>query len=97
MAIRVVAQVRVKSGKKDELIEKVYTELIEETRKEKGLVFYDLHVLVDNPDVIAMIETWETMADLEAHLNSDHFNRLAPLAAPYCSEPTRLEIYEQIL
>ena len=97
MTIRVVAREKLLSGKRDEVIEKFLTEMVETTRKEKGCISYDYHVDVNDPDAFAMIETWESMDDLEAHLNSEHFQRIIPQMGEYLAEETRLEIYEQIL
>lgn len=97
MTIRVVAREKLISGKRDEVIEKFLTEMVETTRKEKGCIFYEYHVDVDDPDAYAMIESWETMEDLQAHLESEHFQRIIPQVGEYLSEKTRLEIYEHIL
>ena len=97
MTIRVVAREKIISGKRDEVIEKFLTEMVDTTRKEKGCISYDYHVDVDDADVFAMIETWETMEDLQAHLKSEHFQRIIPQVGEYLSEKTRLEIYELIL
>ena len=97
MTIRVVARETMKAGKRDEVIEKFLTEMINTTRQEKGCISYDYHVDVKDPNTFAMIETWASMEDLEAHLASEHFQRIIPQMAEYQDAETRLEIYEQII
>lgn len=96
MAIRVVARERLIPEKKEEALA-VFSELIAETRKEKGNISYNLHELIDDPNVVAMIEVWESMEDLEAHLKSEHFNRLIPKIGPMTAEESRLEVYKEII
>jgi quinol monooxygenase YgiN len=96
MAIRVVAREKLQSGKKEELLP-LYREMVEATRKEKGCISYNLHELVEDADVLAMIETWESREALDAHMKSEHFQRLIPQIGKYTAQPPRIEIYEEIL
>lgn len=39
---------------------------------------YDLLGSLTNTDRLLIYETWESEADLQAHMASDHFRRLVP-------------------
>jgi quinol monooxygenase YgiN len=69
--LTVVATMRAKAGKEDEL-RAALESVIEETLKEEGNVNYDLHQGVDDPAVFTFYENWRSKADLEQHLQSPH-------------------------
>ena len=61
---------------KTDSVEAVKTELlrlIAPTRKEDGCIGYHLHQDNEDPAVFVFYETWESLACLENHMNSDHF------------------------
>jgi quinol monooxygenase YgiN len=61
---------------KKEAVQSVQSELLKliaPTRKEDGCLDYTLHQDNDNAAVFMFYETWESMAHLEKHMNSDHF------------------------
>ncbi len=90
MAIRVVAR------EKDEVLP-LYREMVESTRKENGCISYNLHESVEDADVVAMIETWESKEALDAHMKSEHFQRLIPQIGKYVAQPPRIEIFKVII
>ncbi len=70
--LTVVAKVVAKQGS----VEKVRSELlklIEPTRKEDGCIEYNLHQDNEDPAVFVFHETWDNLACLEKHMNTDHF------------------------
>ena len=61
---------------KQDAIDTVRTELlklVEPTRQEDGCIEYKLHQDNDTPAVFVFYETWESLACLEKHMNTDHF------------------------
>lgn len=63
---------------KKESVESVKSELLKliaPTRVEDGCVGYDLHQDNEDPAVFIFYETWESLACLENHMNTDHFKR----------------------
>lgn len=66
-----------KSENRKPLIEAA-TELVELSLHDKGCVDYDLYGSLTNDDHLLIYETWESQADLEAHMASEHFRRLVP-------------------
>jgi quinol monooxygenase YgiN len=70
--VTVVAKVTAKS----DAIESVQAELlklIEPTRQEDGCLEYRLHQDNDDPSVFVFYENWQSLACLEQHMNSQHF------------------------
>jgi quinol monooxygenase YgiN len=47
--------------------------LIEPTRQEAGCIEYRLHQDNDDPKVFIFYENWQSMASLERHITSNHF------------------------
>jgi len=70
--LTVVAKV---TAKKDsvENVKGELLKLIAPTRKEEGCIEYNLHQDNEDPAVFVFYETWESLASLENHMNSDHF------------------------
>ena len=61
---------------KKESVENVKNELLKliaPTRNENGCVEYNLHQDNEDPTIFVFYETWESLACLEKHMNSDHF------------------------
>lgn len=61
---------------KRECLESVKNELLKlitPTRKENGCIEYNLHQDNEEPAVFIFYETWENLASLESHMNTDHF------------------------
>ena len=79
-----IVKVVVKSIIKEGCIEdykKVVFELIEETRKENGLISYELYQDNENPNIMAIIEKWESQQALDVHAQTQHYKRLVPQLA----------------
>lgn len=76
--IKVVAKCTVKADSIDEYI-RISKELVEETQKEEGCIFYSLHQDVNDPTILTCLETWTTQEALDAHLQSEHIKRIVPV------------------
>jgi quinol monooxygenase YgiN len=74
--LKIVAVIAVKAEFRDEL-EKVFRQVVDETRKESGNVSYDLHRDVNNPLKYTILEVWKSQAAIDSHNNSDHFRAFA--------------------
>lgn len=53
-------------------------ELVSLSLHDKGCIEYDLLGSLTNTDRLIIYETWESEADLKAHMASEHFRRLVP-------------------
>ncbi len=52
--------------------------MISETRKEKGVISYELVRGIDEPELLSMMERWEDIASLQAHMQTEHFKEYVP-------------------
>jgi len=71
-ALTVVAKVVAKEGCAESLKGELL-KLIAPTRSETGCLEYTLHQDNDDPAVFVFYETWENLACLEAHMQTEHF------------------------
>jgi quinol monooxygenase YgiN len=77
--VRVIASVKVKSGKVEEFL-KIFKTNVPLVMAEKGCIQYvptigidaDLPSQVIDEHVVTIIETWESLEDLRAHLAAPH-------------------------
>ena len=78
----------------------LYQELIDKTRQEPGCISYVLFHDLKEPGHFVFIEEWIDRAALDAHVQSEHFQRLVPLIDQYiCKNPvfTHLLTFESFL
>lgn len=72
--LTVIAHMRAKSGKEQELREAL-TALVAPTSVEDGFVNYDLHESVEEPGLFYLYENWESPEQLDAHLAAPHLQQ----------------------
>lgn len=70
--LTVVAKI---TAKKDSvaIVKSELLKMIEPTRKEHGCIEYNLHQDNEDPSVFIFYETWDSLACLESHMNTEHF------------------------
>ena len=66
MAVRLVIHLEAKPGKGAEFA-KLFNQRCEEMRKDKGCLEFQVFQDASNPDKFALLELWESQADLDAH------------------------------
>ncbi|MBR3348637.1 MAG: antibiotic biosynthesis monooxygenase [Solobacterium sp.] len=94
--IRVVAASRIYNDKIDEYY-KTVKELIEETNKEEGCIYYTLNKDAKDPAIHYMSEGWTDREALERHIRSPHFTRIVPALGQYVeSRPMEMLIMEEV-
>lgn len=71
MALTMVVVMEAKQGKEKELTD-LLTGMVEPSRKEKGCVFYKLHIDRDYPRRIVFYEGWESRTAHSLHDQTDH-------------------------
>lgn len=54
------------------------TELTEYSLHDNGCISYDVLSSLTRDDSLMIVETWQSRADLEQHMNAEHFTRLVP-------------------
>ena len=91
--IKVVAKNRFIADDAEKVLVSI-EELIECTRQENGCISYELFKLLEDPNIMTFIETWESKECLDAHLKSEHFQRLFPQIDGCVAESFGLDLYE---
>ncbi|MCL2352027.1 MAG: antibiotic biosynthesis monooxygenase [Firmicutes bacterium] len=76
--INVVAVSRVKKECVEEY-KRLAREMAAETRKEAGCLSYALFEDTSDDASLAFLESWESRAHLDAHMQSAHFRRIIPM------------------
>ena len=77
--IHVIASIRIRPGTLGALLE-VYKTFIPQVRAEKGCIAYtptidfdtDIPTQTKEPDVVTIVELWESLEDFHAHLVAPH-------------------------
>lgn len=94
--LHVVAKKRIIEGYAEDFIETA-RELVTLTREEEGCIQYELHQDLKDPNILSFIEKWETPEALAAHMKSEHFTRIVPLLATFCTPESDFNQYKQVL
>ena len=94
--ITVIAKQIVKEGMVEQFKESVKP-LIAETREEAGCIKYELAQDVNDKKVLAMVEAWESMEHLQAHMQSKHFLAAMPKLAGFMEKEADVNIYQTVL
>lgn len=84
--VTVVAYIFAKTGE-EQRIKAALLRLVEQTRKEKGCINYDLHESRENAAKFVMYENWESEADLDAHSKSSHLRSFGESMWPFLERP----------
>lgn len=93
--LTVVATMKAKSGKEEELKEEVL-KLLTPTRAEEGCLNYDLHFSDENPGEVMFYENWTSREALDAHLNTPHLIAFAAKHEELLASPVALKFYRMV-
>ncbi len=92
--ICVLARIRLQPGTRDAFLE-IFRKIIPQVRAEKGCLEYapweSFSTTIpsqvgDDPDTIYVLEKWESLSDLEAHLVAPHMVEYRREVRPYVQE-----------
>ena len=68
---------------KIDIVLPLYNELVKKTKLDKGCIDYDLFNDLKEQGHFVFIEEWVDRAALDAHVQSEHFQRLVPQIDQY--------------
>lgn len=68
---------------KIDLVLPLYQELVAKTKLEQGCIAYDLYHDLRDQGHFVFVEEWVDRAALDAHVQSEHFQRLVPQIDQY--------------
>lgn len=93
--IHVVADQYVEKENLKKFIE-LAEKLVDETVKEDGCLYYDIHQDINDEKHFSFIEQWESQRHLQAHFERKHFKELVPLIKDVTSKEGHVTVYETI-
>lgn len=91
--LTVVARIRAKAGKEEEVREALLT-FIEPTRAEAGCVNYDLHRSLEDPALFLFHENWVSQEALHQHLQMPHIQAVVARAEELLDGPVDITLWE---
>ena|SRR5687767_6777034 len=93
--LRVVAHLRAKPDKIEET-KQALSELIKPTRAEEGCITYELMQNDADPTDFAFVEEWSGNDALDAHLQTEHIQRVVARADELLAAPPDIRRYTHL-
>jgi len=93
--ITIVAKNLIKQEKIEEF-KALAGNLINESRKEKGNVSYNLYQDANNCKVLTFIEEWENQDAINIHNNSKHFTSIVPKFGEFKESTPEINLYNMV-
>ena len=94
--IKVVAKNFAQENKINEIVE-LCKELVEKTRNEEGCIKYEVYQDGQDAKILTMIEEWENMQALEAHMKTEHFTRIVALLGKLMAKDMEINVYNKLI
>jgi len=69
--VKVIVTMKIKEDKQEQFLA-AFRRMADETRKEKGCIYYDLHQDTKDSLTYVLLESWVTQEDLDAHGKTEH-------------------------
>jgi len=69
--IYVIAELKLKPGTAEQAVAAA-RKAVAGTVKEEGCIFYDMHLSINDPDKLMVVERWTSRAALDAHMHTPH-------------------------
>lgn len=94
--ITIISENKIAEQKQQEFLS-IVSELISESRKEKGCISYTLHQNAKNPLHYCIIEQWEDENAIQHHNNTNHFKTLVPQMKACRTEQKEVNHFRNIM
>lgn len=91
----VVGAFRTQPGKEQEGLE-AFRALLDPTHREDGCILYALHQGSDDPRRLAFIERWESREKLDAHLETEHVQKVLERAEELFGDSADITVYDAV-
>ncbi len=65
-------------------MKELLTAMVEPSKAEKGVIFYEIFQYKDNPRKFMAYESWESEEALEGHKSTEHYAIYKSSYEPYC-------------
>lgn len=94
--IKVVAKQTVKADKLKEFMPIAQT-LVELTNKnDAGCIRYEMFQDLSDPQIVTVIEEWESQEALDNHMKAEHFLSVVPNLGVLCEKPPEINLYKKL-
>lgn len=71
-------------------------EVVAASVNDAGNIYYTMNKSLDDPKVFTILEAWESMPLLQAHMETEHFKRLVPVMGEMLEGEGSIEVYEEL-
>ena len=93
--VKVVARITARPDRIDELT-RILLRLVEETRKEKDCLSYQLYQNLDEPNDFTVVEGWASDAAIDSHMVTEHVQDAFATAGPLLAAAPEIKRYRAI-
>ncbi len=93
--VSLVARMKVKEGKMEEA-SRLFVELVEKVREEKGTVSYAVCRNEKAPDTLTIIERYTDPQAIQVHSSTDYFKEFSRNIAPFLDGRPEIALFEEI-
>lgn len=93
--IKVITKKIVNEGMIESVV-KLYGELVNASRNEKGCIEYELYQDKKDSYILVVVEEWESDEALKNHKDSEHFKRIVPMIGKLTSSKVDSNVYKKI-
>ena len=94
--VKVVVNMNIEPGNFDTM-NAAMKELVTLTVVEEGCISYNFCRKIEGENSYAILETWESQAALDAHLQSEHFLRIFPILSAHVTGEMEIATFDIIL
>ncbi|WP_157949935.1 putative quinol monooxygenase [Vallitalea okinawensis] len=72
-------------------------ELVEITVKQSGCIRYDAYLDENDPNVMIMVEEWESKEALNNHTTSEYYHKIVTKSAKYITQMPEVHVCNKVL
>lgn len=91
-----IAEIKAKTGKRAELLEKLL-ELFPLSKQEQGCLRYELHQNLENENIFTFVDKFANQAAFDFHCEADYVKIYFDEIIPALTEYVKIELYKEIL
>jgi quinol monooxygenase YgiN len=95
--IKVIAKNFIKEDKVEDFIAKAKELVQATTQNDAGCLRYELFQDLKNPQILTIMEEWESNEALGQHMASKHFKEILPLMAGFSEKPGETNLYQKLV
>jgi quinol monooxygenase YgiN len=93
--VKVVPRITARPDRIDELT-RILLRIVEETRKEKDCLSYQLYQNLDEPNDFTVVEGWASNAAIDSHMVTEHVQDAFATAGPLLAAAPEIKRYRAI-